>query len=54
MLRDSLVEMMQGYGMDVSTDWEENQRVLDEARRLGIAVNDMRRNKKSLVSDKSF
>ncbi|MBQ6069480.1 MAG: hypothetical protein IJK84_08260 [Bacteroidales bacterium] len=46
-LFDGLVEVMRKAGMRVNTDWEKGQRVLEMARRLGIAVNDMRRNKKS-------
>lgn len=30
-LRDALVDMMRGFGLDVITDAEEGQRVLDEA-----------------------
>ena len=46
-LRDAIVGLLRKAGIDVVTESEEGQRVLDMARSLGISVNDMRRNKKS-------
>ena len=46
-LRDAVVDLLRKAGIDVVTESEEGQRVLDMARSLGIAVNDMMRNKKS-------
>ena len=46
-LRDAIVDLLRKAGIDVVTESEEGQRVLDMARELGIAVNNMRGNKKS-------
>ena len=38
-LRDALVDKMRNAGMDVSTDWKEDQRVLDKANGAGATLS---------------